>query len=174
MTSDDIDFAVRLTNIEKWANSEDDFRRLINLNPNGNFVAWDMDKKVGLITSAIFGKLAFVGNLIISEKYRGRGIGRALMEHALKYLGEQNNISTIELDGDFPAVELYRKLGFRDKYFSFRFCRKPTNDCRKSSESSTGKLQASIVEPEKIIESDNKLIDTPDINRERFLKERDK
>lgn len=162
MTSDDIDFAVGLTNIEKWANSKADFERLIKLNPKGCFVAMDNEKRVGIITTIIFGKLAFVANLIVLEKFRGRGIGRGLIEHALKQLGAQKSVSTIELDGDFPAVELYRKLGFRDKYFSFRFCRKP-------DDGAGGEIEASIVEPNKIIELDNKLIDIPGITRERFL-----
>ncbi len=164
MTQNDVDFAVGLTNVEKWANGKDDFERLIKLNPDGNFVAFENDKRVGIIASAIFGKLAFVGNLIVPQKYRGKGIGRGLMEYVLKYLGQHKKVSTIELDGDFPAVELYRKLGFRDKYFSFRFCRKPA-DC------STGEIEASIVDPAKIIELDNKLIVVPEVSRDKFLTE---
>ena len=164
MAGNDIDFATGLTNIEKWANSKADFERLIKLDPNGNFVAWENDRRVGIVTTVSFGKLAVVGNLIVSDKYRGRGIGRPLIEHALKYLKGQKDISTIELDGDFPAVELYRKLGFRDKYFSFRFCRKPA-DC------SGGKIGAGIVEPIKIIEIDNKLIDVLRVSRAKFLAE---
>lgn len=168
MTTVDIEFAVSLTNSENWANTEFDFERLIKLNPNGNFVACDdNNKKVGIITTVMFGRLAFVGNLIVSEKYRGRGIGRGLMEHALKYLGEQKTITSIELDGDFPAVELYRKLCFKDKYFSFRFCRKPADNDNCNS----GTIEASIVEPSKIIELDNKLIDITNISRDKFLTE---
>ncbi len=164
LTLNDVDFATELTNIEKWANTKADFERIIKLNPNGNFVAWEDDRRVGIVTTVIFKKLAFVGNLIVSDKYRGQGIGRALMEHALKYLGEQKDILTIELDGDFPAVELYRNLGFRDKYFSFRFCRKP-------ADRSGGEIEAGIVDPAKIIEIDNKLIGIPEISREKFLTE---
>ncbi len=164
MTKNDADFATGLTNLEKWANRKSDFERLIKLNPNGNFVAFENDKRVAIITSAIFGKLAFVGNLIVPQKYRGKGIGRGLMEHALKYLGERKKVSTIELDGDFPAVELYRKLGFRDKYFSFRFCRKP-------ADSPSGEIEASIVDPCQIIEIDNRLINVPKISRDKFLTE---
>ena len=164
MSQNDVDFAVRLTNVEKWANSKADFERLIKLNPDGNFVAYENDKRVGIITSAVFGKLAFVGNLIVPQKYRGKGIGRGLMEYALKYLGEQKKVSTIELDGDFPAVELYRKLGFRDKYFSFRFCRKP-------ADIQSGEIEAGIVDPCQIIEIDNRLINVPKISRDKFLTE---
>ncbi len=164
MSQNDVDFAIGLTNLEKWSNRKADFERLIKLNPDGNFVAFENDKRVGIITSAVFGKLAFVGNLIVPQKYRGKGIGRGLMEHALKYLGQHKKVSTIELDGDFPAVELYRKLGFRDKYFSFRFCRKP-------ADSPAGEIEASIIDPAKIIELDNRLINNPNISRDKFLSE---
>ncbi len=167
MTKNDIDFAVRLTNYESWANSKFDFERLIKLNPSGNFVAWENNKRVGIITTAIFGKLAFVGNLIVPEKYRGQGIGRDLMEHALEYLKRKKEISAIELDGDFPAVELYRKLGFRDKYFSLRFCRKPADNNNSDIEN----IEPSIVEPSRIIALDYKLINTPNIIRDKFIGE---
>lgn len=176
MIQNDVDFTTGLTNVEKWANRKADFVRLIKLNPYGNFVAWDNNKRVGIITTVIFGRIAFVGNLIVSGKYRGRGIGRELMEHALKYLGEQKEILTVELDGDFPAVELYRKLGFRDKYFSFRFCckpangcRKPANGCRKPADNFGGGIEAGIVDPAKIIKIDNELINFPNISRDKFL-----
>ncbi|HHI02704.1 MAG TPA: N-acetyltransferase [candidate division Zixibacteria bacterium] len=164
MTRNDIDFATGLTKIEKWANSKTDFERLIKLNRYGSFVAHKDNMRVGIITTVIFGELAFVGNLIVSAKYRGRGIGRALMEQALMYLGEQKDIATIEIDGDFPVIELYRKLGFRDKYLSFRFCRKPA-DC------SGGEIEAGIVDPVEINEIDKRLIDTPMITRAKFLAE---
>ncbi|MCP4706583.1 MAG: GNAT family N-acetyltransferase [candidate division Zixibacteria bacterium] len=167
MTQDDIDFAVRLTNYESWANSKFDFERLIKLNPSGNFVARDDNKRVGIITTAIFGKLAFVGNLIVSGKFRGQGFGRDLMEHALGYLKKQKDITSIELDGDFPAVELYRKLGFRDKYFSLRFCRKPADNNNSDIEN----IEPGIVEPSRIIALDYKLINTPNIIRDKFLAE---
>ena len=164
MTENDVDFATKLTNFEKWANSKADFERLIKLNPDGNFVAYEGDNRVGMITSAIFGRLAFIGNLIVPVKYRNRGVGRGLMKHLLKYLSEHKKIETIELDGDFPAIELYRKLGFIDKYFSLRFCRRP-------AETENGGVTAGIVEPEKIAEIDNNLITCPKISRNKFLSE---
>ena len=124
MAKTDIEFAVGLTNIENWANVRTDFDRLVKLNPDGNFVAWMDGVRIGIITSVKFDNMAFVGNLIIVENFRGKGYGRRLMEHALAHL-RSSNISTIELDGDFPAVELYRKLGFKDKYLSLRFERQP-------------------------------------------------
>ncbi len=162
MTESDVPFAIGLTGKEKWSNTNNDFERLIRLNPIGNFVAMEGEIRVGIITTAIFGKLAFMGNLITARKYRGHGIGRRLIERALSFL-KKHHLSAIELDGDFPAVELYRKLGFRDKYFSLRFHRRAAN-----SQLSRRKISADFIAPEVIAQFDKRMTG---LVRNRFIRE---
>jgi GNAT superfamily N-acetyltransferase len=122
MTADDIGFAIAMTDSEDWGNLPSDFERLIRLEPSGCFVAREHDNKVGMITTTSSTDYAFIGSLIVKDDYRRRGIGTRLMQAALAYL-QNKNVETIELDATFEGVPLYRKLGFKDKYMSFRMRR---------------------------------------------------
>jgi len=127
MTKDDIPFAIQLTDAEDWGYLEDDFKRLVELDPDGCFVARDNETPVGIVSTSSYGNYAFIGTLIVDESERGRGIGEKLMNHAMEHL-RSNGISSFELDAVFQAVPLYRKLGFIDKYYSLRMFRDPDNN----------------------------------------------
>jgi len=120
MTEDDIDFAISLTDQERWEYLPADFRRLMAVEPEGCFVAIDEDERAGMITTISYDDYAFVGSLIVDPDKRGRGFGEALLRRALKYLRDKR-VRSIELDATFPAASLYRQLGFKDKYLSLRF-----------------------------------------------------
>jgi len=124
MEHSDIAFAKYLTDIEQWGHLENDFRRLLHLDPNGCFVAWQDDNRVGTVTTVSYGDYAFLGNIIVKEEHRGGIVGPRLMQHAIGYLDEKG-IKTIELDGVFSAIAMYRYIGFRDKYRSLRLFREP-------------------------------------------------
>ncbi len=150
MTADDLPFACSQTGVLGWGNTEDDFRRYLVLFPEGCFVAELDGERVGMITSAIFGKLGFLGNLIVLHDYRNHGIGRKLMDSGISYL-QKSACRTIELVGDYPAVSLYRKLGFKDKYMAFRFFRKASGPARE-------RIPESGIEISSLIEWDKKLV----------------
>jgi GNAT superfamily N-acetyltransferase len=120
MTETDIEFATHLATEEEWGYLEEDFGRLMGFEPEGCFVAWQDGERVGIVTTTSYGDYAFLGSLIVRKPARGRGAGEALLNHAIKYL-QGKGVKTIELDGVFPAISLYRRLGFRDKYLSLRF-----------------------------------------------------
>jgi GNAT superfamily N-acetyltransferase len=144
MKHTDIEFARHLTDIEKWGHLEDDFQRLLYLDPAGCFVAWQDTERVGIVTTVSYKAYAFLGNLIVAKEERAKGVGFMLMKHAVSYL-DQKGVRTIELDGVFAAVSIYRRLRFEDKYLSLRFVREVTEDrdagiderhlCPKSSQS---------------------------------------
>lgn len=123
MKEADTAFAHSLTEIEKWGYLEDDFKRLICFEPEGCFIAWKNQERVGMVTTTSYGNYAFLGCLIVKQAERGQGIGERLMNHAVEFL-KSRGAKTIELDGVFAAASLYRKLGFKDKYLSLRFRRK--------------------------------------------------
>jgi ribosomal protein S18 acetylase RimI-like enzyme len=125
MSESDLPFAVELTKIEKWGHLPADFRRLMAFEPNGCFVACDDKESIGIITSTSYDDWGFLGNLIVKQEKRKDGIGASLMSLAIEYL-RTRGVKCIELDGVFPAVPLYRRLGFRDKYLSFRLYRPPS------------------------------------------------
>ena len=124
MKKDDVKFALKLTRIERWSYNEDDFRRLIIFEPEGCFIASKNEKRIGMVTTTSYEDYAFLGCLIVLKGERGKGIGTKLMGHAINYLNGKG-VKTVELDGVFPAVSMYRRLGFKDKYLSLRFIRRP-------------------------------------------------
>ncbi len=150
MTDSDTSFAAALAQREGWGHRDFDYRRLLSFEPDGCFIAWDNDNPVGMITSISFGHYAFLASLIVDKPVRGRGIGQALMRRAIEYL-QSRKIISIELDGVIDAVPLYRKLGFKDKYLSFRFIRKPVGNTNFESNRSQGAIGD-------IVEFDKKMI----------------
>jgi ribosomal protein S18 acetylase RimI-like enzyme len=124
MTEKDFDFAVEMTDCERWGYLRSDFEKLTAFEPEGCFVARCEGQPAGIITSTSYDDYAFVGTLIVKETQRNKKIGEKLLSHVIIYL-ENKGVETVELDGVFPAVSLYRRLGFKDKYLSLRFFRSP-------------------------------------------------
>jgi GNAT superfamily N-acetyltransferase len=122
----DLAYAKSLTDIESWGHQESDFRRLLELDPQGCFVAWHEDDRAGIATTISYGQYSFLGNIIVEKQHRGRNIGPTLMQHAIDYL-DGKGMKTIELDGVLPAVAMYRRMGFQEKYRSLRLVREPTH-----------------------------------------------
>lgn len=131
MTPADLAFATDSAQKERWAYLQSDFRRLMDLEPEGCFVAWYDRRRVGIVTTTTYGDYAFVGSLIVEPAKRGRGIGEKLMQRAIGYL-DGRSVRAIELDGVFEAASLYRRLGFVDKYLSLRFYRSAAGQRRKT------------------------------------------
>ncbi len=52
------------------------------------------------------------------SKFRGRGIGRSMMEHALK---RAEGGVALHVEPDNPARRLYENLGFTNKYLEMRY-----------------------------------------------------
>jgi GNAT superfamily N-acetyltransferase len=125
MTDDGIDFAVALTDTENWSYRRSDFQRLIDLAPGGCFIARGTFRRIGFVATMTHGDYGFMGALVVMKRHRRRGVGEALLVHAIRHL-EDRGVKTIEFNGVFPAVPFYRRLGFRDKFLSLRFVRPPS------------------------------------------------
>ena len=70
--------------------------------------------------------IGFIENLITDEKHRRRGIGKTVMENAIKYAKEQNCYKVLLQSGNkrTDAHPFYEKLGFdgtSKKAFEMRF-----------------------------------------------------
>jgi len=118
MSHSDFRFATKLANTMNWNMSEEDFKFMTNLEPEGCFVAFHGRERVGIATSISFGKVAWFGNLIVTEKYRNKGAGNLLVKHAVDYL-QARGVETIGLYAEPTLNGFYAKLGFKaDEDFS--------------------------------------------------------
>jgi ribosomal protein S18 acetylase RimI-like enzyme len=124
----DIDFAFRMTVVENWNNTVEDIHRVFDCEPNGCFVAEVDGSRAGHVFTVSYGKLGWMGLLIVKANYRRMGIGKLLMEKARDYLLSQG-METIKLEAVPEISNLYRALGFVDEYDSLRL----TGTCRSSS-----------------------------------------
>jgi ribosomal protein S18 acetylase RimI-like enzyme len=112
MTSDDFAYAIKLTDTMQWDLTKEDFEFMTALEPEGCFVAVDGYAKVGTITAALFGKVGWIGNVIVEASRRSEGIGALLVEHAVDYLARKS-ATTIGLYAYVNTVPFYEKLGFK-------------------------------------------------------------
>jgi GNAT superfamily N-acetyltransferase len=111
MTIADIATGMRLKDQAGWNQLEADWRRLIDLQPDGCFLAEHEGEPVGTVTTCKFGAVAWIAMMLVDERFRGRGFGRALMVHALNELDAQG-IRSIRLDATPLGQPLYSSLGF--------------------------------------------------------------
>ena len=111
MTVEDLPWCLRLSRQAGWNQVEADWARLLNLQLDGGFVAeWD-GRTVGTVTTCVFGAVAWIAMVLVEEAERGRGIGRALVRHALGSL-DRRGTRTIRLDATPLGRPLYESLGF--------------------------------------------------------------
>lgn len=112
---DDVDLAVQLSSRESWDLSADDLRALLKLDPRGCLIAEVEGQPVGLVTTVAYGKLGWIGLLVIEEASRGRGYGRALLDAAVGRLLDRG-VRTVGVDATPQAMPLYSSARFRPTF----------------------------------------------------------
>jgi len=105
---------------EGWGHSMRDVERCWRLEPHGCFLAVLHGVPVGHVFSVCYGKLGWIGLLIVNPEVRGRGVGSVLMGAAVNYL-QRVGCKSIMLEAVEKAVPLYRQFGFREEFDSLRF-----------------------------------------------------
>jgi len=120
MRPSDFDFAARLSKMESWDNSSDDFRRILRVQPGGSFVATEKKRRVGIATTFSYGRLGWIGNVVISKRYRKLGIGSWLVKHAIVHL-RKSGARTIGLFSYKGNLRFYQRLGFKKDASYLRF-----------------------------------------------------
>ncbi|HEY0764094.1 MAG TPA: GNAT family N-acetyltransferase [Pyrinomonadaceae bacterium] len=107
----DIPAAMQLKEVAGWNQTEEDWRRLLMLEPNGCFGAIRDGRLVGTTTTTTYGKeLAWIGMVLVDPQYRRLGIAAKLMSVALDYL--KDKVDTIKLDATALGKPVYEKFGF--------------------------------------------------------------
>ncbi|MEW5869241.1 MAG: GNAT family N-acetyltransferase [Chloroflexota bacterium] len=121
MQAADLDFAARCTLGEGWVSeTRQEFESFFAYDPSGCFIAEQDGQPLGIAVATCYGRYAFIGELIVSVAWRGRGLGSQLFAHAVAYL-QQHGAENILLDGVLAAVPIYERAGFRGVCLSLRF-----------------------------------------------------
>lgn len=121
-TRTDIDYVHESVSREGWGHTRRDIERCWKLEPKGCYIAEIQKKPVGHVFSICYGKIGWVGLLIVNPESRGQGVGFILMETAISYL-KRVGAETIRLEAVQEAVPLYRRVGFIEEFDSLRFRR---------------------------------------------------
>ena len=85
------------------------------------FGAFDGDTLAGIVAVGREGALklrhkAFIVGMYVAPAYRGRGVGRMLLEHAYAVASAFEGVKLVSLgvtSGNAPALALYESLGFQ-------------------------------------------------------------
>jgi len=92
-----------------------------NQNSHLFFAINDQGKYVGMITVGFYisptGKKSWVEDVLVDEVFRGKGIGKLLVEFAINFAKEQKATSLMLTSNPtrISANKLYKKLGFQQK-----------------------------------------------------------
>jgi len=109
----DIPVALRLKELALWNQTENDWRRLLRLQPSGCFCATIGGKVVATTTTTTYGReLAWIGMVLVDPECRRLGIATKLMHAALEYL-IQTGVATVKLDATPDGCRVYENLDFK-------------------------------------------------------------
>jgi len=111
MREQDFPFSVHITDTVNWNFASKDFEFMLELEPQGCFVLLHDRERVGIATTVNYGKVGWLGNLIVDEHHRKAGAGTLLARHAIRYLTSRN-VETVGLYSYVTAVPFYERLGF--------------------------------------------------------------
>lgn len=93
--------------------------RYFAIQSDGALLASFNHEPVGMMFIFDYQIFASIGVLGVLPTFQGKGIGRALMEHAERW-ANQRGISALILDATDDGARLYEKLGYRDEDTSYR------------------------------------------------------
>ncbi len=116
----DIARAIELTDLEQWGYTHRDFLRLLALAPRGCFAAEKGDRMVGVLSTTAYGRVAYLGAVIVDPATRGQGVGNTLMRAALEHL-DAVGVETVVLYAYLNVVPFYEKFGFRQDWENVRW-----------------------------------------------------
>ena len=120
LTAADIPFGLRLTAQNHWNQLESDWRRQLDLEPEGCFLAEHSGLPIGTACCCVFDDVAWINLVLVDKAQRGQGVGSALLRHVVKYL-EARGVASIRLDATPLGQPIYEKFGFLGDFTLTRF-----------------------------------------------------
>ena len=118
MNRDDINLAVDWAAQEGWNPGLNDADSFYVADPNGFFIAEVDGQPVGCISAVAYDETyGFMGFYIVRPELRDKGIGMALWNAAIEYMGER----IIGGDGVLAMLDKYALCGFRIAHHNARY-----------------------------------------------------
>ncbi|MDQ1255783.1 MAG: hypothetical protein QG656_377 [Candidatus Hydrogenedentes bacterium] len=115
MRANDIPLGLSLCRFAGWNQLEDDWRRLLTLNPQNVFVAECGGVPCGTASVTCYdAKLAWIGMVLVHPDRRRHGVGGALIQHSLDFL-HTARVECIKLDATEQGRRVYLKHAFEDE-----------------------------------------------------------
>jgi GNAT superfamily N-acetyltransferase len=115
------DMLAQLT-AREYTFGERELRAIIEDTASKLFVMRDNEHIMGMLTLGHYtsptGRKVWVEDVVVSADYRGKGLGRRLINHAIEYCRENLSPCTLMLTSNparVAANELYRTSGFEPK-----------------------------------------------------------
>ena len=107
----DIPGAMRLSEQAGWNQLAADWQRMLALEPEGSFVAETDGAVVGTTICVTFGPVAWLAMVLVDAPFRGRGLGRRLVQAGLDF-ADAAGARSVRLDATPLGQPLYESLGF--------------------------------------------------------------
>jgi len=113
MTIDDLAAAVELSTAAGWNQTAEDWQMLMALEPHNCFAIEADGRLVATTTLLCYSqRLAWIGMVLTSASYRGRGFARHLLAAALER-ADSLGIETVKLDATDEGKPIYERFGFK-------------------------------------------------------------
>ncbi|HTY14791.1 MAG TPA: GNAT family N-acetyltransferase [Methanoregulaceae archaeon] len=118
MTREEADTVIDWAAEEGWNPGLHDADAFYQTDPSGFFAIVAENNLAGSVALVRYSDdFMFGGLYIVHPDYRGKGIGRAILDFTKKYAEEYN----LGIDGVFDLQKVYEKSGFRFAYRNIRF-----------------------------------------------------
>ena len=104
-----------------FALEESDLRNIVDSESTKLFLAIDEDGVFGMLSLVLFriptGRKAWVEDVVVDEKARGRGVGKLLTEHAIQVAREHgaHSVDLTTRPSRAAANALYQRVGFEQR-----------------------------------------------------------
>jgi GNAT superfamily N-acetyltransferase len=109
LTVEDLAGAITLSTTAGWNQQLNDWRLLLHIAPGGAFAAVSDGRVVGTAIGIDYGGFAWIAMMLVDPHYRGRGLGRRLLETAMDAVPPNRRI---RLDATALGRPLYERYGF--------------------------------------------------------------
>lgn len=112
----EIPAGLRLAGLAGWNQTARDWRRFLDLEPDGCFAGVRQDRVCGTATALSYDRrFGWVGMVLVDPAERRQGIGTRLLQRAVEYL-QCRGVETVKLDATPMGKPLYSSLGFQDEF----------------------------------------------------------